>query len=402
MPISLNDASNVLAGLFKISYDPTKLSLETSDVSTTAMTNGFLIAADVLQDEGKVAVTVAGGTGVALGRSGALANVSFTVLNAADVSVGDILDLTVTEATLILDDGDLLTVTPEVKPGSLEVLLRGDMNGNLAIDLVDLVTVLRLALNLVTNPTPLQLELADADGNGLVAIDDALLIIRHLTSAAKPAGLPQPVRLDVPSPHARLGQSISVPVQITGGRSVNGLDIEFLYDPTALRLEGVTAADAAGALVHDAQGKGAIRLMGVSPSGFADGTLADLHFTARSSGPVAVRIGTARVLGPTANPLPLQISGGVEPTPAAFRLRRNTPNPFNPTTVVGYDLPEASNVQIDVFNALGQHVEILFRAHQQAGRHRVTWDAEGAASGLYLLVIEAGGIRETMKMLLLR
>ncbi len=371
-------------------------------MSTTALTNGFLIAADVLQGEGKAAVTVAGGTGVTSGQSGALATVSFQVLNTAEVSVGDVLDLTVTEATLILDDGDLITVTPEVKSGSLQVLLRGDMNANQTIDLMDLVTILRLALNLVANPTPLQLAQADADENGLVTIDDALFIIRDLTSAAKPAGMPRPVRLDIASRYARPGLPVSVPVEIAGGQFAHGIDVELHYDPAVLRFEGITPADDAGALVHDTSARGTIHLMGVSPSGFPDGSLADLHFTAQSSGVVDLRIGAARVLGPTADPLPLQITRGGEPPPAVFRLRRNAPNPFNPATVVSYDLPEAADVQIDVFNAVGQHVEALYRAHQQAGRHQVTWQAEGAASGLYLLVVQAGSVRETMKMLLLR
>ena len=402
VPISLNDVSNILAGLFKISYDPAKLSLAAGDVKTATLTNGFLLAADIKQDEGSAVITVAGGTRIASKRSGALANLSFQVKNTADVSVGEAVDLTVTEATLILDDGGLRTVTPELRPGSLEVLLRGDMNGSQTIDLIDLVTVLRLALKLVANPTPLQLALADADGNGLVTIDDALLMIRNLTSAAKPAGSPQPVRISIPKLQARSGRPISVPIQITGGRFANGFDIEFLYDPSALHFEGSTAADAAGALVHDTRGQGVIRLLGVSRSGFPDGSLAHLHFTARSSGPVDLGIGTARILGPTADPLPFQISGDAEPALDVFRLRRNAPNPFNPATVVSYDLPEAADVRIEVYNAIGQHVETLLLAHQQAGRHQITWDAEGAASGLYLLVVQAGDVRETMKMLLLR
>jgi hypothetical protein len=402
VPISLNDASNVLAGLFKITYDPTKLTLESNDVSATSLTSGFLIAADVLQSDGKAAVTVAGGTGVAAGQSGALASVAFQVLNTADVSVGDVLDLTVTEATLILDDGDLVTLSPEVRPGSLEVLLRGDMNANQDIDLMDLGTILRLALNLVPNPTPLQLAQADADENGLVTIDDALLVIRDLTSAAKPVGIPQPVRLDIASRYGRSGLPVSIPVEIAGGQFARGLDVEIRYDPAALHLEGITPSGAANALAHDTSARGTIRLMGVSPSGFADGSLADLRFTARVSGVVDLRIGTARAFGPTADPLPLQITRGGEPPPAVFRLRRNAPNPFNPATVVGYDLPAAADVRIEVFNALGQHVETLLLAHQQAGRHQITWNADGAASGLYHLVVEAGGSRESIKMLLLK
>lgn len=81
-----------------------------------------------------------------------------------------------------------MTTAPEVDDGSLEVFFRGDMNGNEALDLQDLVLILRIALNLVPFSSALQLARADVDENRLIYLNNALFVIRNLTG--RPNGLP--------------------------------------------------------------------------------------------------------------------------------------------------------------------------------------------------------------------
>ena len=93
--------------------------------------------------------------------------------------------------------------------------------------------------------------------------------------------------------------------------------------------------------------------------------------------------------------------------PESFGLKQNYPNPFNPTTEISFALPVAGSVQLKVFNILGQEVKTLVDGKLNAGEHVATWDGKdsrgnGAASGVYLYRLEAGDIRETRKMLLLK
>ncbi|MBK7141499.1 MAG: T9SS type A sorting domain-containing protein [bacterium] len=93
--------------------------------------------------------------------------------------------------------------------------------------------------------------------------------------------------------------------------------------------------------------------------------------------------------------------------PRQFALAQNYPNPFNPTTTISYTLPRRANVILEVFNLLGQRVATLVNGEQSAGDHRVEFDASGGtsgrlASGLYFYRLEAGEIRETRKMLLVK
>ncbi|NNE68824.1 MAG: T9SS type A sorting domain-containing protein [Rhodothermales bacterium] len=86
--------------------------------------------------------------------------------------------------------------------------------------------------------------------------------------------------------------------------------------------------------------------------------------------------------------------------PEAFALEGNYPNPFNPATRIVYSVPEASLVQLEVFDTLGRRVEILVNGVTAAGRHEVEWRADGHASGIYLYRLTAPGVLITRSMVL--
>ncbi|NUQ41484.1 MAG: S8 family serine peptidase, partial [Calditrichaceae bacterium] len=95
------------------------------------------------------------------------------------------------------------------------------------------------------------------------------------------------------------------------------------------------------------------------------------------------------------------------PVPLTFAVSRNYPNPFNPSTTIEYQLPQQSNVELIVYNTLGQKVRTLLRQSAPAGYHKVVWDGRNdsgqpAASGIYLYRFSAGDYRMIRKMVLLR
>ncbi len=77
--------------------------------------------------------------------------------------------------------------------------------------------------------------------------------------------------------------------------------------------------------------------------------------------------------------------------PLRFELRQNSPNPFNPTTTIRYDLAAVGPVRLDVFDALGRRVSVLLDETQSAGPHTATFSAAGLPSGVYLYRLSANG-----------
>ncbi len=90
------------------------------------------------------------------------------------------------------------------------------------------------------------------------------------------------------------------------------------------------------------------------------------------------------------------------PIPESFSLLRNYPNPFNATTTIEYNIPEASNVVLDVYDILGRHVTRLVDSYQNAGPHTVVWNAGSVTSGTYFYRVQAENFDQSEKMLLLK
>ncbi|MGA9405941.1 MAG: T9SS type A sorting domain-containing protein [Bacteroidota bacterium] len=85
-----------------------------------------------------------------------------------------------------------------------------------------------------------------------------------------------------------------------------------------------------------------------------------------------------------------------------FELSQNYPNPFNPSTQIDFSIPQQSNVQLKVYNTLGQLVTTLVNGNLSAGSHTVTFDARNLASGLYIYRLTAGNFSSVKKMMLLK
>ncbi|TLY31378.1 MAG: T9SS type A sorting domain-containing protein, partial [Ignavibacteria bacterium] len=84
-------------------------------------------------------------------------------------------------------------------------------------------------------------------------------------------------------------------------------------------------------------------------------------------------------------------------TPAEFRLNQNFPNPFNPTTIIAYELPGESRVSLKIYNLLGQVVQALSDGIETAGYKTREWDASRFASGIYFYRLEAASTTEPGK-----
>lgn len=85
-----------------------------------------------------------------------------------------------------------------------------------------------------------------------------------------------------------------------------------------------------------------------------------------------------------------------------FVLDQNYPNPFNPSTTISYSVPEQTEVQIKVYDLLGEEVTTLVNENKSAGQYSVRWNASSLSSGVYFYRITAGSFVETKQMLLVK
>ncbi len=90
------------------------------------------------------------------------------------------------------------------------------------------------------------------------------------------------------------------------------------------------------------------------------------------------------------------------PTPVAFTLHPNLPNPFNPSTKITFDLPERSHVRLEIFASDGRRVARLLDETRETGRHETSWRPGELSSGVYLCRMSVPGYTQTQKMLLLK
>jgi hypothetical protein len=93
--------------------------------------------------------------------------------------------------------------------------------------------------------------------------------------------------------------------------------------------------------------------------------------------------------------------------PTQTVLHQNHPNPFNPTTVIRYELSKAGMVSLRIYDARGALVRDLYEGHRPAGRYEVGWDGanergERVASGVYFYVLQTPDVRLTKKMVCLK
>jgi uncharacterized delta-60 repeat protein len=88
--------------------------------------------------------------------------------------------------------------------------------------------------------------------------------------------------------------------------------------------------------------------------------------------------------------------------PSMFSLGQNFPNPFNPVTNIKFDIPNASNVKLTVFDITGREIAQLVNNQLEAGTYNVDFDASHLATGTYFYRIEAGDFTEVKKMILIK
>jgi hypothetical protein len=105
---------------------------------------------------------------------------------------------------------------------------------------------------------------------------------------------------------------------------------------------------------------------------------------------------------PVTPPCSIAIERTVPAIPAVFSYGQPRPNPFNPSTMINYQLPMPEHVRLDVFNISGNLVETLVNENKPAGYYTAAWNSQSSPSGIYYFKLKAGNFKGLSKGMLIK
>ena len=88
--------------------------------------------------------------------------------------------------------------------------------------------------------------------------------------------------------------------------------------------------------------------------------------------------------------------------PIEFELLEAYPNPFNPSTKIGFSLTEPGFITLRVYNTLGEIVRELFNGYEQSGKHQIFFDASELSAGIYFVILQEEKSLRSIKTVLLK
>jgi hypothetical protein len=215
------------------------------------------------------------------------------------------------------------------------------------------------------------------------------------------------------------GAEVRVPIAVAGAVDLRAVSLAFEVDLNQFAVLGATAAEDglvdsaelfAAAFAGGAGGTAdAARLGGSGIAG--QGELLELRLTPLvesaasfdgAEGLITLRGAIARDSENADLPVILASPAGGDASPLAFRLEAAYPNPASGSATIAFELPERAHVRLAVYDLLGRRAALLADGDFAAGRHALTLDTNGLASGAYVYRIEAGPHVETRRLTIVR
>ena len=179
------------------------------------------------------------------------------------------------------------------------------------------------------------------------------------------------------------------------------------YDADWFRLLPSDPAADQGHLLMVFPGYGEVQILGARAGGgaYPGSMLAQLRFmplAEASTGNFVIEAATVSLSNGTVGQPEKLGAHRAQLLPLEFSLQPNSPNPFNPTTQIAFELPETQTVNITVWNLTGQQVATIHAGELNEGLHSYNFDGSQLSSGAYIYRIVAGPYQATKKMLLMK
>ncbi|MEM6648048.1 MAG: FG-GAP-like repeat-containing protein, partial [Bacteroidota bacterium] len=434
------DVANVV-NLQGVSADlayPSATTTHNASLAAGAFLNdGTMLTTENDDDAGTVSFGVSRTGASGATGSGTAASMTFTV---ADRATPGAATFTLSDLAAVDADGSPITFA-ENTAGSFVIggVWPGDADNNCTVEVAD---VLALGLNFGdTGPARTGYDLSwspkafspwttfadsfvDTDGDGEIDEGDILAIGVNFSethaeaTGCTPAASKRSTSVSWMLAALPVGSEVTLSLeQLQAHSDLLGTTFKLSVDPSAVRVEAVEAGtwldngDLLELVMLDAQtgeGEAAFSRKGSESAVQGTGELALVRLTVLREMESEVTLRDVRVS---------TVSGGVASAgsgvvlqeaistsneaagevPTEFVVHGAYPNPFNPSTTLSFDLPEAATVQLQVFDLLGRQVSVQALGQLDArARHQVLFDAANLSSGTYVYRIEAVGASATM------
>jgi len=297
--------------------------------------------------------------------------------------------------------------------GAFNIDLLGDANLDDVVSVGDCVAVIAHLLSWIELNIR-AFDAADYNRDGDVRIADLMEIVNHILghSGAEPPPLASAGSVELIRDKLYPGFQGEVPLWLSLNTEAAAVQFTIKYDPSEIEFYGVTAGDMISDLELQFNDTGneinvVIYNFNLSEFGPGDGALVNLDMKIigdQTDPSTAINVVDFEIVNVDAHALNVEVLGEL---PSQFTLNQNYPNPFNATTLISFEMPFGSFVEINVYNVLGQMVNELYSGYLEAGPHQVMWDGTGldsktVTSGIYFYRFQADGINRTKKMLLVK
>jgi len=215
------------------------------------------------------------------------------------------------------------------------------------------------------------------------------------------------------------GRVFEVTARLEDMTDVAAFGLVLTYDPEkvkplaadqAVAQGDVFDGNAAGSLFFRRLESGVVEVasgrIGGDWSASGDADLVTVRFMALADEPGVIEVANGVVVNSAHFGIPMTVEKAPA-LPSVAALHQNYPNPFNPSTEIRFDIPTARDVQLRIYNQLGQTVRTLVDNRMKAGTYALEWDGQdqmgrSVASGVYFYNLEAGDFNQIRKMTLVK
>jgi tripartite motif-containing protein 71 len=303
---------------------------------------------------------------------------------------------------------------------TLPIGSRGDINLDGEVSILDVVKNVRSIVG--SSPTPdagsTAYYIADANADGAIDVADVIHQI-NLIFGISPKLLAtapsSPVTVNLNPVQLGSDGWRTVPVSLHSDGLISGIQAAFSFDPSIIEI-GTPVTDS-DLVIESHLDNGNLRVVLYGTGQYlATGHSTAIQIPVRTTGDdPSITLDTVIIVDSQAQRLSVQLGTITVPItkdeariPVSFALNVAVPNPFNPTTIIAYEVSEQSHITLVVYNMLGQEVARLVDQVQTAGRYDVLWNGTNSrghavSSGIYMYRLTSStGFTETKKMTLLK